>query len=261
MICAGRTLLNGADCDCAVADAPAHPASASANSAHNRFLIIDCLRRNLSRRPPCHVEQLARESSELRRLRTLEFDGRVEGVLARVIEVQIRRQDFHYRGSRALRDAPDESLRQVHLDVVLLARDRVCEGREADLEHPWYREAALLTRHRHLDWYKLGIENIAHRLTEQREGSATTGAAVSNIANRLALLLRRFFGDVYAGRAVTLMNRVWPGGGIDKVQAVERRFAVAARADVIADQRFASPARGEAVEIARTAEIAITRFH
>src|SRR6266851_4555309 len=139
-----------------------------------------------------------RESSELRRLRTLEFDNRVERVLARVIEVQIRRQDFHYRGFRALRDAPEEALRQVHLDVVLFARDRVSKGREADLEHTGYREAALLTRHRHLDWHKLGIENVAHRLTEQRERSATTGAAVSNIANRLALLLRRFFGDVYA---------------------------------------------------------------
>src|SRR5713226_8588711 len=54
-----------------------------------------------------------------------------EGVLARVIEVQIRRQDFHYSGPRALRDAPDESLRQMHLDVVLLARNRVCEGRDS----------------------------------------------------------------------------------------------------------------------------------
>src|SRR5713101_3197232 len=72
-----------------------------------------------------------RESSELRQLRALVFDDRVERVLVRVIEVQIRRQDFHYRGFRGLRDAPDESLRQMHLDVVLLARNRVCEGRDS----------------------------------------------------------------------------------------------------------------------------------
>src|SRR6266851_4819147 len=202
-----------------------------------------------------------RESSELRRLRTLEFDNRVERVLARVIEVQIRRQDFHYRGFRALRDAPEEALRQVHLDVVLFARDRVSKGREADLEHTGYREAALLTRHRHLDWHKLGIENVAHRLTEQREAACAAGAPIDDLADRSTLFRRSLVGDVYAHGAITLMNRAWPRGGIDKVQAVERRFAVAARADVIADQRFASPARGEAVEIARTAEIAIKRLH
>jgi len=126
-----------------------------------------------------------------------------------------------------------------------------------DFEYAGYSEAAALAIDADLNRHELRVEGITHGLAEDREASSATRAPVGDLCQGVALCGGSALFDVDAQSPAALMNGPRPRCRVDEVDPVESDVAVAAIADVVPDERFASATRWNAAEVARASEIAI----